>query len=76
MIGSRGRDPRRPAPPSVPLYEDVAWSEPHEVALPLWRKVLSGAELVALVALLGVALTLAVGVVLVVAFFLVDMLVG
>jgi hypothetical protein len=76
MISRFGRAERRPAPPSVRLYDDVEWAEPHDVAVPLWRRVLSAVELVVLVLLLGAALTVATGVVLVVAFFLLDMLVG
>jgi hypothetical protein len=76
MISRFGRAERRPAPPSVRLYDDVDWAEPHDVAVPLWRRVLSAVELVLMVVLLGVAITIATGVVLVVAFFLLDMVVG
>ncbi len=76
MISRYRRARRRPAPPSVRLYDDVPWTEPSEVAVPFWRRTLSGIELVVLVVVLGIALTIATGIVLVVTFFLLDMLVG
>lgn len=76
VIARSRRASRRPAPPSVRLYDEVEWTEPAAVSLPLWRRVLSGVELAILVVVLGIALTIATGVVLVVAFFLLDMLVG
>lgn len=66
----------RPAPPSVRLYDDVEWTDPAELAIPLWRRVLSGVELSILVVVLGVALTVGIGIMLIVAFFLVDTLVS
>jgi hypothetical protein len=73
---ARSRRARRPAPPSIRLYDDIEWTDPSEVSPPVWRRALSGAELVVMVVVLGVALTIATGVVLVIAFFLLDMLVG
>lgn len=76
MISRYLRASRRPAPPSVRVYDDVEWAEPQDVALPFWRRLLSAIELAGVVVVLGIALTIAAGVVLVVAFFLLDMLVG
>jgi hypothetical protein len=76
MNAMRRRARRRPAPPSVRLYEDVPWSEPDEVAVPAWRKIISGLELAAFIVVLGVALTFAIGVLAVLLYFLLDMLIG
>lgn len=66
----------RPAPPSVRVYDEVEWADPAEVAVPLWRRLLSAIELTVLVVVLGVALTITIGIGLVVLFFLLDMLVS
>jgi hypothetical protein len=66
----------RPLPPSVPVHEPVPWVDPHETAPPLWRRLLSTVELAGLVALLGVVLAIATGIVLVGSFFLVDFLIS
>lgn len=58
------------------LYQDVPWTEPEEVAVPAWRKILSGTELGVLILFLGVALTVAIGALLVLLYFLVDMIIG
>lgn len=58
------------------LYDDVPWTDPAEVAVPLWRRLLSLVELSVLVVVLGVALTIGIGIMLVVMFFLVDMVVS
>lgn len=70
------RAPRRPAPPSVRLYPDVPWVAPEEVALPWWRRVLSAIELGIMVVVLGVLLTIGIGVTLILAFFALELLVG
>ena len=70
------RAPRRPAPPSVRLHPDVPWVDPKEVALPLWRRVLAAVELGVFVVVLGVMLTIGIGVALVLAFFALELLVG
>lgn len=58
------------------LYEDVPWNEPYEVAVPTWRKILSGLELGVFILFLGVALTVAIGAFLVLLYFLLDMIIG
>lgn len=70
------RAPRRPAPPSVRLHEPVPWVDPAELALPLWRRVLSAVELGLLIVALGVALTVTAGLTLLGGFFLLELLVG
>ena len=66
----------RPLPPSERVYPDVAWVDPAEVAPPMWRRALSATELVVMVAILGVALTIAVGLVLLASFFALDYLIS
>lgn len=66
----------RPLPPSVRAYPEVPWVEPTELAPPLWRRVLSVVELGLLIVVLGVALTIAVGIVLLATFFLLDYLIS
>lgn len=66
----------RPLPPSEPLYDDVAWVSPGETAPPVWRRALSGLGLVVLTIVLGVALAIAIGVLLLSGFFLVDYMLG
>lgn len=69
---------RRPAPlpPSVRVYPEVPWVDPSQTAPPWWRRVLSAAELLVLVLVLGVVLTLAIGVVFVASFFAFDLLIS
>lgn len=67
---------RRPAPPSVRLHPDVAWTDPSEVAPSIGRRIVSAVELVLLVTVLGVLLTAGIGVTLLMAFFAIDFLVG
>lgn len=66
----------RPLPPSVPAHEPVPWLDPAETVPPLWRRLLSGVELGALTFVLGIALAISVGILLVGAFFLVDFLIS
>lgn len=62
----------RPLPPSEPLYDDVAWVSPAETAPPVWRRALSGVGLLVLTVVLGVVLAIAIGVLLLGGFFLID----
>ena len=73
---SSRRAPRTPAPPSVRLHPPVEWVDPEELQLPLWRRILSAVELGLLILVLGVLLTVAIGISLVLAFFLLEFLVG
>lgn len=61
---------------SEPLYDEVPWVEPSEVAPPWWRRLLSAVGLVALVAVLGVLFAAAIGIVMVGGFFLMDYLIS
>ena len=70
------RAPHRPAPPSERLHPPVEWTTPDELALPLWRRMLSLVELGVFVVVLGVLLTVGIGATLVMAFFLLDFLIG
>jgi hypothetical protein len=70
------RAPRRPAPPSERLHPPVEWTTPEALALPWWRRTLSLVDLGILVVVLGVLLTIAIGITLLLAFFLLDYLVG
>lgn len=70
------RASRRPAPPSVRIADPVPWGDPDDVAVPLWRKVLSAVELGLLIVVLGVLLTVAFGLALLGLFFLLDWIVG
>ncbi len=65
-----------PLPPSERIYPDVPWVEPAAVATPWWRRALSAVELTVLVIILGLVLTLAVGVTLLGSFFLFDYLIS
>lgn len=66
----------RPLPPSEPLFEPVPWVEPAELEPPWWRRTLSGAGLVLLTVVLGVAAAIGVGLVLLGGFLLVDYLIS
>lgn len=65
-----------PLPPSERIYPDVPWVDPAAVAAPWWRRALSAVELTALVVILGLLLTLVVGLVLLTSFFLFDYLIS
>lgn len=69
---------RRPAPlpPSERVYPDVPWVNPSDVVPPMWRRVLSAVELVVLVLILGVVLTIAIGLVALASFFAFDLLIS
>lgn len=73
MIGRRGR---RPPPPSVPLHEPPEWREPTDLQPAWWQRALSGVGLVVLLLALGIALAMAIGLVLLGSFFLVDYLIS
>jgi len=76
MIAMVRQRRRRPAPPSVRLHADVPWTDPAEVAPSVGRRIASTIELLLLIAVLGVLLTAGIGVMLLMAFFAVDFLVG
>ena len=66
----------RPLPPSVPLYDEVPWVEPRELAPPWWRRLASIVALAVMVVVLGVLMALAIGLVLGGGFFLLDYLIS
>ncbi|QGG93983.1 hypothetical protein [Actinomarinicola tropica] len=74
MISRRAS--RQPAPPSVRIVDPVPWVDPEDVAVPLWRKVLSAIELGLLLVVLGILLTVAFGISLLGLFFLLDWIVS
>jgi hypothetical protein len=69
------REPK-PLPPSEPIYPEVPWADPSEVAPPLWRRMLSIVELSVLVVILGVLSALAFGAILAGSFLVVDYLIS
>jgi hypothetical protein len=66
----------KPLPESVSAHPPIAWVEPSQTAPPIWRRLLSVIELGVLVLILGVVLAAAIGIVLVGAFFLVDLIIS
>lgn len=73
MIGRRGQ---RPLPPSVRIHEPPEWVEPSELEPAWWQRSLSAVGLVILLLVLGIALAVAIGLVLLTGFFLIDYLIS
>jgi hypothetical protein len=67
---------RKPMPPSVKVYEDPPWVEPAELAPRWWQRIASGTSLVGLVVVLGVILAVMTGIVLLLAFFVLDFVIS
>lgn len=66
----------KPAPPSVRVRSDVPWQDPADVR-PTWiQRGASGVMLLVLVIILGIILTIGIGIVLIMAFFLADYIIG
>ena len=73
MIGRRGQ---RPAPTSVPLHRPPEWVEPAELDPPWWQRGLSAFGLAVLLVVLGIALAMSIGLILLAGFFLIDYLIS
>ncbi|MFA5566532.1 MAG: hypothetical protein WC184_10960 [Acidimicrobiia bacterium] len=66
----------KPAPPSVRVRKEVPWEDPDAVR-PTWlQRGASGVMLLILVVILGIMLTVAIGILLIMAFFLADYIIG